>query len=387
MGRDEAVPTPRSLWSSGSRTGRSGILLNILSDASECSKVEQVEVEVVVPSESDDDVPDILREPSKHLPGRREEECLVGGRSTTEKILSAFGYSYTGQSADGTSGASGTASGPSGRSAPSARSGPSPSGRSGRTGTSVQSTRTNPPSLPRLPSLEARPSAPRISEGSKDIKDSVPKERWSRWRCRCVFCSFFGLALGSGISVALFWPRHPSWELKKLEVDDGIMELVTAMSAIDTVDTVAAPSQLLFTAESAVSNPNLLHGDTSDGSIELRYVETVQTVGEGVEESEFVVGRGVSYATTLAPQTVSTVMANITVDLEQNFVNILQREIVAERLVLAFKLIAACKVVTILNVQLHYQMVCDLDVALSDLMMSETRTRAVAVKACKHSFS
>lgn len=187
--------------------------------------------------------------------------------------------------------------------------------------------------------------------------------------------------------MALFWPRHPSWELKKLEVDDGIMELVTAMSAIDTVDTVAAPSQLLFTAESAVSNPNLLHGDTSDGSIELRYVETVQTVGEGVEESEFVVGRGVSYATTLAPQTVSTVMANITVDLEQNFVNILQREIVAERLVLAFKLIAACKVVTILYVQLHYQMVCDLDVALSDLMMSETRTRAVAVKACKHSFS
>jgi len=172
-----------------------------------------------------------------------------------------------------------------------------------------------------------------------------------------------------------------------LEVDDGIMELVTAMSAIDTVDTVAAPSQLLFTAESAVSNPNLLHGDTSDGSIDLRYVETVQTIGEGVEESEFVVGRGVSYATTLAPQTVSTVMANITVDLEQNFVNILQREIVAERLVLAFKLIAACKVVTILNVQLHYQMVCDLDVALSDLMMSETRTRAVAVKACKHSFS
>ena len=189
--------------------------------------------------------------------------------------------------------------------------------------------------------------------------------------------------------MALFWPRHPSWELKKLEVDDGIMELVTALSAM-AIDTVAAPSQLLFTAESAVSNPNLLHGDTSDGSIELRYVETVQTVetvGEGVEESEFVVGRGVSYATTLAPQTVSTVMANITVDLEQNFVNILQREIVAERWVLAFKLIAACKVVTILNVQLHYQMVCDLDVALSDLMMSETRTRAVAVKACKHSFS
>ena len=47
-------------------------------------------VEVVVPSDdSDADAPDILREPSKHLPGRREDlECLVGGRNTTEK--SAF---------------------------------------------------------------------------------------------------------------------------------------------------------------------------------------------------------------------------------------------------------------------------------------------------------
>ena len=64
--------------------------LRIFSGASTADhgQVEQVEVEVVVPSESDDDVPDILREPSKHLPGRREEECLVGGRSTTEK--SAF---------------------------------------------------------------------------------------------------------------------------------------------------------------------------------------------------------------------------------------------------------------------------------------------------------
>ena len=64
--------------------------LRIFSGASTADhgQVEQVEVEVVVPSESDDDGPDILREPSKHLPGRREEECLVGGRSTTEK--SAF---------------------------------------------------------------------------------------------------------------------------------------------------------------------------------------------------------------------------------------------------------------------------------------------------------
>ena len=48
-------------------------------------QVDPVEVEVVVSDCSDDDVADILREPSKHLPRREDLECLVGGRSTTEK--------------------------------------------------------------------------------------------------------------------------------------------------------------------------------------------------------------------------------------------------------------------------------------------------------------
>ena len=199
-----------------------------------------------------------------------------------------------------------------------------------------------------------------------------------------MFCiTFLALACCAGISLVLFWPRDPSWQLTKLEVDESIMDLVTALSALPSP--APSPSQLLFRAEASFSNPNLLHGDTSDGALELRYLK--ESEDPEVDREELLVGRGVSAAATLSPQTESAVVANVTVDLEQNFMDILQQEIVAERWVLAFKLIAACKVRTILNVQLQYRMVCDLDVALSDLMMSETRSRALTVRACKHSFS
>lgn len=180
------------------------------------------------------------------------------------------------------------------------------------------------------------------------------------------------LALLSGIALLVFWPRNPELlELTKLESDQRLMDLVTGLSGDDLS---GIPSQLFFTAEALVSNPNLLHGDASQGSLELRYD------GE-------LVGTGVSGASTLMPRTTSSIVANVTLDLEQSFVKMLQERILAERWLLEFNLKSACKVISILNIHLQHQMVCDLQVTLVDLMMSETRSRAVTVKACKHSLS
>jgi len=322
---------------------------------------------------------DVEKEPTLTLPRRSDE---MGRETTGEQIWRAFGFAQTSLFTQSAGSISATQeSGPSGQSEHRTNSShptkvntnPSQSGQSGPSGPSgpsaicAESTRTNPPTVA---SLEANPS-PRRLPSIQSPKFTVSKKRK---RCCCVslFC-FFGFTFCFGVSLALFWPRDPSWQLTKLEVNQSIMDVVTAMSALETL--ILAPAELRFRAESFVSNPNLVHGNVFDTSIELRHGANASLVGTGMAGD-----------TTLAPQSESLVVANITLDLEQDFLKRIQDEIVQERWVLEFNLIFTSKITTILNVQLQYQMVCDLAVALPDLMMSKTRDGAVTVKACEHSF-
>lgn len=318
---------------------------------------------------------DVEKEPTLTLPRRSDE---MGRETTGEQIWRAFGFAQTSLFTQSARSISAThESGPSGQSEHRTNSShptkvntnPSQSGQSGQSGPSAESTRTNPPTVA---SLEANPSPHRLPSIQSPKFTSKKRKRFKRYCCVSLFC-FFGLTFCIGVSLALFWPRDPSWQLTKLEVNESIMDVVTAMSALETL--ILAPAELRFRAESFVSNPNLVHGNVFDTSIELRHGANASLVGTGTAGD-----------TTLAPQSESLVVANITLDLEQDFLKRIQDEIVQERWVLEFNLIFASKITTILNVQLQYQMVCDLAVALPDLMMSKTRDGAVTVKACEHSF-
>ena len=317
---------------------------------------------------------DVEKEPTLTLPRRSDE---MGRETTGEQIWRAFGFAQTSLFTQSARSMSATQEcGPSGQSEHRTNSSPakvntnpSQSGQSGPSGPSAESTRTNPPSVA---SLEANPS-PRRLPSIQSPKFTVSKKR--KRCCYVGFLCFLGFAFCFGVSLALFWPRDPSWQLTKLEVNESIMDVVTAMSALEAATLILAPAELRFRTESFVSNPNLVHGNVFDTSIELRHGANASLVGTGMAGD-----------TTLAPQSESLVVANITVDLEQDFLKRIQDEIVQERWLLEFSLIFACKITTILNVQLQYQMVCDLAVALPDLMMSKTRDGAVTVNACEHSF-
>ncbi|CAK9056510.1 unnamed protein product [Durusdinium trenchii] len=155
------------------------------------------------------------------------------------------------------------------------------------------------------------------------------------------------------------------------------MDFVTLLSAPashEHPDAVEA-SALVFIAEVEVFNPNLFTSEASEGHLELICRGMAGPVGEGAFQ-----------AVTLEPHVTKIVTANLSVKLREDFLTLMQAEIAASRFSLSFSLLAA-STLRIFSLQLQYQMACELDVALSALMMSETRSGAVTGKNCWHQLS
>ncbi|CAE7932967.1 unnamed protein product [Symbiodinium necroappetens] len=103
-----------------------------------------------------------------------------------------------------------------------------------------------------------------------------------RWRKCCLVTSVLAwvVVIAVGISLALLWPRDPTWRLTSLQMDvDALMSLVTAASGGPSViDTAIVPDQV-FRAEVEVNNPNLklgLRASRAQFTWSLKAVEWVQ---------------------------------------------------------------------------------------------------------------
>jgi len=175
-----------------------------------------------------------------------------------------------------------------------------------------------------------------------------------------------------GACVGLFWPQDPSWRLTRLQMDmDAMMALVRVASegAGAVVDTVPAQR---FRCEVEVKNTNLLGAASQPGNILF--------VFDGRE-----VGAGVVEAARLPAQSAASVLAEGTLQVDQNLLSAFAEELTSPKPTLAFEILATADIKTFFGV-LHYRMHCAVDFSISDLMMAETRSRAVTSRDCQHSY-
>ena len=197
-----------------------------------------------------------------------------------------------------------------------------------------------------------------------------------RWR-KCGFLSAmlaWILIVAVAICVGLFWPRDPSWRLTRLQMDvDALMGLVTAASGgVAVIDSAVVPDQV-FRADVEVNNPNLVGAESRLGEIFF--------VFEGRQ-----VGTGVTEAATLPPQSTATVVAEGTLQVDRELLRAIAGEIASESPTLTFELVATSDFRSLLGLELRYKMHCKIDFSIPDLMMSDTRARAVTGRECQHTY-
>jgi len=184
------------------------------------------------------------------------------------------------------------------------------------------------------------------------------------------------VVIALGISLALLWPRDPTWRLTSLQMDvDALMSLVTAASGGPSVDTATAatvPDQV-FRAEVEVNNPNLIGAETESGEIHL--------VFEGRR-----MGAGITGPLMLPPQSAATVVAEGTLQVDEELLHAMARELANESPTLTFQLRAESDFQSVLGLELHYEMLCTVDFSIPDLMMADTRARAVTGRGCEHTY-
>eukprot|EP00437_Effrenium_voratum_P022902 CAMPEP_0181408228 /NCGR_PEP_ID=MMETSP1110-20121109/6189_1 /TAXON_ID=174948 /ORGANISM="Symbiodinium sp., Strain CCMP421" /LENGTH=364 /DNA_ID=CAMNT_0023530685 /DNA_START=13 /DNA_END=1107 /DNA_ORIENTATION=- len=197
-----------------------------------------------------------------------------------------------------------------------------------------------------------------------------------RWRKCCLVTSVLAwvVVIAVGISLALLWPRDPTWRLTSLQMDvDALMSLVTAASGGPSViDTAIVPDQV-FRAEVEVNNPNLIGAESKSGSIHL--------VFEGRR-----MGAGITGPLTLPPQSAATVLAEGTLQVDKELLHAMARELASESPTLTFQLRAESDFQSVFWLELHYEMLCTIDFSIPDLMMADTRARAVTGRGCEHTY-
>lgn len=197
-----------------------------------------------------------------------------------------------------------------------------------------------------------------------------------RWRKCCLVTSVLAwvVVIALGISLAVLWPRDPTWRLTSLQMDvDALMSLVTAASGGPSViDTAIVPDQV-FRAEVEVNNPNLIGAESKSGSIHL--------VFEGRR-----MGAGITGPLTLPPQSAATVLAEGTLQVDKELLHAMARELASESPTLTFQLRAESDFQSVFGLELHYEMLCTIDFSIPDLMMADTRARAVTGRGCEHTY-
>ena len=292
---------------------------------------------------------DVAREPSLHLPGRKEGDKVRDIRDESSEY-------FCGELGE----------------------------RRVKCG-SNSSIETNPPSFQSL-ALQACPSkvSPHVLSYMAQPRARGWRSSGSCRRCRgrtCCCITFFVLgfvALFSGICLALLWPRDPKWTLRELDVSEtDLMKLVTILSANDLNVAALQSLQLNLEMDVEVFNPNFfMTFSASEGLVELRY---------GTGSNGTFLGEGKSQPVTVEPQRTEIFMADLHLRKLQSedFIKSIHREIAFQRFVLPFNLFATCTL-QMFNMELHYQVFCELYLNLSNFMMPETRNKAMAARNCQH---
>ena len=227
------------------------------------------------------------------------------------------------------------------------------------------------------------------SKQSKQSSKPPPKPKPSRlgrcralckacWANRCcrICCKGSGalcglLMLAVAVCLGLFWPRDLSWKLTTLDVDtEQLMALATAVSGPEAQH--MAPTFLTLKAEVDLFNPNLLGAKSGPGRIKIRHGGSL-------------VGQGAVEPATVPPQASGLLAADLIFRFQPSFLSAIAEEVAEERWTVPLSLEATAEV-DILSLLLQYRMSCDVQLSLSDLMMLETRSRAVAGQECRYSY-
>ena len=167
----------------------------------------------------------------------------------------------------------------------------------------------------------------------------------------------------------------PSYRLTRLQMDvDALMSLVTAASGAATESANQVPDQV-FRAEVEMKNPNLVWGRDP----------ARQTF------TSFSRGREVGTGTTPACKPPTAVNSNCGC---RRGACRLTRSCLMPSLVrwprevplLTFEVVAKSEFQSIFGVELNYTLHCKIDFSIPDLMMSDTRARAVTGRECKHAY-
>ena len=196
-----------------------------------------------------------------------------------------------------------------------------------------------------------------------------------RWRkCGFVAAALTWLMIITvAVSVGVLWPRHPSYRLTRLQMDvDALMSLVTAASGAATESANQVPDQV-FRAEVEMKNPNLVGAETQPGNIHFIF--------QGRE-----VGTGTTQPASLPPQSTATVVAEGALQVDKELLDAIAGEMATEVPLLTFEVVAKSEFQSIFGVELNYTLHCKIDFSIPDLMMSDTRARAVTGRECKHAY-
>ena len=217
-------------------------------------------------------------------------------------------------------------------------------------------------------SLETQPPSLKTAvEATKSTSETCaapPRPCCGRCGRRCC-CALAAIVLLLATLLALFWPRDVTWHLVALDVEEP--RLYEALSALPN-----PKAPLSFTWLAEVANPNLLAVSATESALRLTFDDQL-------------VGQGTSEAAKWDPMSSRRVRSELRLRMEEPFLRRVEEELLKDTFTLRFRLQSDCRV-SVVGVDLAYRMVCDLHVMLSELMMSETRVRAVR-SSCSHSLS
>mmetsp|Transcript_728 Transcript_728/g.1328 ORF Transcript_728/g.1328 Transcript_728/m.1328 type:complete len:495 (+) Transcript_728:29-1513(+) len=185
----------------------------------------------------------------------------------------------------------------------------------------------------------------------------------------------WSLLVVCGACVGLFWPRNLSWQVTALQVDsDALMTLVQKASALGLEETAQDQSlvPVQFLCEADVRNDNLLGAESRQGQLVLSF--------EGRE-----VGAAEIMGTSVPANSRAAISSEGTIQVGSHLLSAFAGELTSRTPTLTFEVLATSDIETLIGV-LHYRMRCALDISIPDLLMAETRARALTSRDCEYSY-
>lgn len=215
-----------------------------------------------------------------------------------------------------------------------------------------------------------------IQSSSSNAQTSCFCSRTPR-RKRCCLVSiacFLSFAVGLGIVVAIFWPRNPEWQLRKLTINDEAALVVFGHAFFETFPDNRTLPNLDLWAEIEFYNPNKLGGEML-----IPGLLAINFKGQKL-------GTVTVHPATFQPHTHAAITANVSVHLTSPLFKQILADVKTNDFKLSVQVQGDIRVQALLGFEIEVAASCDIHMDVVQVMDQAHRHDIVEAKACRYTY-